>query len=73
MNIDTDYPETEDEERRGVNRVLEDTTSNVNFANVRRKSFGRGYWFGYASASACALIWVVLDLWTTGRLPGMGG
>ena len=68
MNIDTDYPETEDEERRGVNRVLEDTTSNVNFAIVRRKSFGRGYWFGYASASACALIWVVLDLWATGRL-----
>ncbi len=67
MNIDTDYPETEDE-RRGVNRVLEDTSSNINFAIVRRKSFGRGYWFGYGSATMCALIWVVLDLYATGRL-----
>lgn len=71
MNIDTDYPETE-AERRGVNRVLEDTSSNINFAIVRRKSFGRGYWLGYASATACALIWVVLDLYATGRLFGSG-
>jgi hypothetical protein len=68
MNIDTDYPEAEADERRGVNRLLEDTTTNINFAIVRAKAFGRGYWFGYGSATVCALIWVVLDLWTTGRL-----
>ena len=75
MNIDTDYPEAIDVDRRQApeDRLLEDTTTNVNFAIVRRRSFARGYWFGYGSATTCALLWVVLDLWATGRLFGMGG
>jgi len=72
MNIDTDYPE--DAERRAdPERLLDDTTSNINFAIVRRRAFSRGYWFGYGCATTCALLWVVLDLYATGRLLGMGG
>lgn len=71
MNIDTDYPEA-DERRADPERLLDDTTSNINFAIVRRRAFGRGYWFGYGSATLCALIWVVLDLYSTGRLGSWG-
>ncbi len=71
MNIDTDYPE-EHERRADPERLLDDTTSNVNFAIVRRRAFGRGYWLGYGSATTCALIWVVFDLATTGRLGSWG-
>ena len=71
MNIDTDYPE-DDERRADPERLLDDTTSNINFAIVRRRSFARGYWFGYGSATTCALLWVVLDLYATGRLFGFG-
>ena len=73
MNIDTDYPEANDVDRRAdPERLLEDTTSNINFAIVRRRSFARGYWFGYGSATTCALLWVVLDLYSTGRLGSWG-
>lgn len=73
MNIDTDYPEAIDVDRRAdPERLLEDTTSNINFAIVRRRSFARGYWFGYGSATTCALLWVVLDLYSTGRLGSWG-
>jgi len=74
--IDLSYPEGDERRRSPAERMLEDTWTsgtNINFAIVRRKSFGRGYWFGYASATLCALIWVVLDLWTTGRLSWLGG
>ena len=71
MNIDTDYPE-DGERRNDPERLLDDTRSNLNFAIVRRRAFGRGYWLGYASAATCALIWVVIDLYGTGRLGSWG-
>jgi len=57
-------------------RLLADTmtgkSSDVKFAIARGRAFGRGYWFGYGSATLCALIWVALDLYSTGRLGSWG-
>ena len=59
-------------------RMLEDTMSrkstDIKFSIARGRAFARGYWLGFGSASVCALIWIALDLWQTGRLPGwLGG
>ncbi len=72
MNIDTDYPEGDERRSDPAARMLDDTTSNINFAIVRRRAYARGYWLGYGSAATCALIWVLLDLATTGRLGSWG-
>lgn len=52
-------------------RLLEDTWNRKVDPNKRLadgRAYGRGFWTGYLSAAGCALIWVVLDLLTTGRL-----
>lgn len=65
-------------ERRAdpVERMLEDTgrqkALDIRFELARRRSYSRGYWLGFASATACCIIWVVLDLLATGRLPWVG-
>lgn len=68
--------ELRERRERPAERLLDNTLNrknNLAFEIVRRKSYGRGYWLGFGSATTCSLIWVVLDLLTTGRLPWLTG
>lgn len=59
-------------------RMLDDTwqgrVCDVQQQLERGRAFARGYWLGFGSATTCSLIWVMIDLWRTGRLSGwLGG